>query len=247
MVLCFEMPLLLTLMLTACSKPHTPSENQETTAAIVKGRITDSGNRPIKNAKVTIEHTVWHSSYVFAMSDGQGSYQATLPAEPAGDWTAKAQLTISKYGKTYRFDLDPDNTDIFNKSTGAVRNFTWKLSGSRPGGNGYYGAHVDLYQWGTELDLSQVKIQFAPYPGESLIDGSMGTSFERQVENIAGTFMVKDIPVGKYIIQAIYQGKKLLLDNRHEEDSREESKVVVFGRYGNLGETEYNIEFYITE
>ena len=41
--------------------------------------------------------------------------------------------------------------------------------------------------------------------------------------------------------------KKLLLNNRHSDDNNEESKTVIFGQYGYLGETEYNIEFYITE
>ena len=41
--------------------------------------------------------------------------------------------------------------------------------------------------------------------------------------------------------------KKLLLNNRHSDDNNEESKTVIFGKYGYLGETEYNIEFYITE
>ena len=80
-----------------------------------------------------------------------------------------------------------------------------------------------------------------------MIDGSTAVSFERTVEDIAGTFMVRDVPIGKYIIKAVYAGKKLLLNNRHEDDNNEESKTVVFGKNGYLGETEYNIEFFITE
>jgi hypothetical protein len=37
------------------------------------------------------------------------------------------------------------------------------------------------------------------------------------------------------------------LDNRHEDDIPEAEKTVVFGKNGNLAETEYNIEFFVTE
>ncbi|HTN07495.1 hypothetical protein [Agriterribacter sp.] len=59
--------------------------------------------------------------------------------------------------------------------------------------------------------------------------------------------MVKDVPIGKYTIKAVYAGEKLLLNNRRSDDNNEESKTVIFGKYGYLGETEYNTEFYITK
>jgi hypothetical protein len=37
------------------------------------------------------------------------------------------------------------------------------------------------------------------------------------------------------------------LDNRHQEDAAETTKPVVFGKNGLLAETEYNIEFWISE
>jgi hypothetical protein len=89
---------------------------------------------------------------------------------------------------------------------------------------------------------------FTPYPGETnLIDGSVANTFERPVEDVAGTFMAKDIPIGKYTIKALYNGKTLLLNNRHQDDNDEETKTVIFGKNGYPGETEYNIEFYVTE
>jgi hypothetical protein len=60
--------------------------------------------------------------------------------------------------------------------------------------------------------------------------------------------MVKDIPIGKYSVKAIYPGKTLLLENRHmDNDDAAIDKQVVFGKNGNLGETEYNIEFWVSE
>ena len=244
-------PILYSVILAACSKTDNDKDTSDTPGSkkgIVSGVVTDGKNLAVKDARITIEHTVWYNSYLFANSDNEGKYQVSLPQDPAGDWTAKAQLTKTAYGQTYKFDLEPDKTDAFNNTGGAVRNFKWKLSGQRPGGTGYYGAHVDLYQFGADVDMTKVKLSFTPYPGEtSLIDGTTVTSFERTVEDVAGTFMVKDVPIGKYIVKAVYAGKKLLLNNRHEDDNNEESKMVVFGKNGYLGETEYNIEFYITE
>ena len=238
-------------LLGACSKKdHSDdlSEGPGTKKGIVSGVVTDTKNLPVKDAGITIEHTVWYNSYLFASSDIEGKYQVSLPDDPAGDWTAKAQLTKNAYGQTYKFDLEPDKTDVFNKTSGAVRNFKWMLSGLRPDGTSYYGAHVDLYQFGADVDMTKVILSFTPFPGEtSFIDGTTAASFERPVEQVAGTFMVKDVPIGKYIIKAVYAGKTLLLNNRHIDDNNEENKTVVFGKYGYLGETEYNIEFYVTE
>ncbi|OQP66536.1 hypothetical protein A3860_13715 [Niastella vici] len=244
------LPFIYSAVLAACNKndddkdPGAPG----TKKGIVSGVVTDAKNQPVKDARITIEHTVWYNSYLFGSSDNDGKYQVSLPDDPAGDWTAKAQLTKTAYGQTYKFDLEPDKSDAFNKANGAVRNFTWKLSGQRPGGTGYYGAHVDLYQFGADVDLTKVKLSFTPFPGETgFIDGTTAASFERPVEEVAGTFMVKDVPIGKYTIKAVYAGKRLLLNNRHADDNNEETKTVVFGKYGYLGETEYNIEFYVTE
>jgi hypothetical protein len=244
-------PFICSAVLAGCSKNENDKdspESPETKKGIVSGVVTDAKNLPVKDARITIEHTVWYNSYLFASSDNEGKYQVSLPDDPAGDWTAKARLIKTAYGQTYQFDLEPDKTDAFNKASGAVRNFKWKLSGQRPGGTGYYGAHVDLYQFGADVDMTKIKLSFTPFPGEaSLIDGTTTASFERSVEEVAGTFMVKDVPIGKYTIKAEYAGKKLLLNNRHIDDNNEESKTVVFGKYGYLGETEYNIEFYLTE
>ncbi len=238
-------------VLTSCSKDGNDKDMPDgpgTEKGMVRGVVIDANNIPLQDARITVEHTVWYNSYLFASSDHEGKYRVSLPDDPAGDWTAKAQLTRTAYGQTYKFDLEPDKTGSFNKASGAERNFKWKLSGQRPDGAGYYGAHVDLYPLGTDVDITKVKLSFIPFPGEaSIIDGTVSASFERPVEDIAGTFMVKDIPIGKYIIKVMYAGKKLLLNNRHSDDDNEESKTVVFGKYGYLGETEYNAEFYVTE
>jgi hypothetical protein len=234
-------------LLTACEKDGPLLNNPDAQTGAVTGKITDAAGNPLANIKVTIEHTVWAGTYLFATTDEKGNYKATLPAEPAGSWTAKAQLKKSAYGKEYTFDLAVDNTAAFTRNGATVRNFTWKLSGQKPDG-GSYGAHVDLYQWATDVPMEQVKVIFTPRDASAtLIDGSTFTTVERPVEDVAGTFMVKDVPIGNYTIKAVYPGKTLLLDNRHEDDTPAVSQPVVFGKNGYLAETEYNIEFFLSE
>jgi hypothetical protein len=240
--------LLLNTSFISCKKETASTGEPQPEAGYVSGMITDTRGDVISGAKVTIEHTVWYDSYVNATSNSNGEYKIELPDQPAGDWTAKAQLTKSAYGQDYIFDLEPNNTDPFSRNNSAIRNFTWKLSGQRAGSDSYYGAHVDLYQFGTDVEMNKVKLVLTPYPGEDkLIDGSEATTIERNIDDVAGTFMVKDIPIGKYLVKAVYPGKTLLLQNRHDEEAPAVQKAVVFGKYGYLGETEYNIEFWLSE
>lgn len=221
------------------------TEKQTTTAATVSGTVTDSRGNPLAGVQITIEHTVWQGTYVHAVTNSKGKYKITIPSSPAGSWTAKAKLTKKAYGQQYIFDLDGDASP-FTQSASVIRNFTWKLSGQKPGTDSYYGAHVDLYQFGTDATMTNVKVVFTPML-DTLIDGSPAVSFERQVEDVAGTFMAKDVPIGKYMIKAKYPGKTLYLDNRHNSGNPKVSKQVIFGKYGFLAETEYNIEFWLSE
>ena len=209
----------------------------------VKGVAKNAQGKVLPGAKVTVEHTVWAGTYAQATTNNNGRYNITIPSTPAGSWTAKAQYQKAAYGKTYKFDLAGD-TAVFLQSDSVTRNFTWKLTGKKPGVNAYYGAHVDLYPFGTGVDMKNVKLVFTPVDS-TLIDGSPAVVFERYVEDIAGTYMVKDVPIGKYTIVTKYPNKKLYLDNRHDDKDPAVRKPVIFGKYGYLADTEYNIEFFI--
>lgn len=233
---------------TACEKEEPITEGSTSQAGAVTGKVTDAKGAPLAGIKIVLEHTVWTGTYVYATTDAAGNYKANLPKEPAGSWTAKAQIKKSAYGQEYTFDLAVDKTEPFKQNEATVRNFTWKLSGQKPDGAGYYGAHVDVYQWGTDVPMHEVKLIFTPYDAAAtLIDGSAVPTIERTVEDVAGTFMVKDIPIGKYAVKATYPGKTLLLKNRKLTDEAGVTKTVVFGKNGYLAETEYNIEFWLSE
>ena len=239
--------LMLVSLLNACRKESAASTSTPVQKGTVSGRVTDAADNPLAGIKVVLEHTLWSATYVFATTNSDGYYKADLPKDPAGSWTAKAQLEKAAYGINYKFDLHPSGIEPFTVNDKPQRDFTWKLQGAKPSGNQYYGAHVDLYQWAIDVNMTGVRLVFTPLPGETLVDGSPAKIIERAVEDVAGTFMVRDLPIGKYTVKAIYPVKTLLLDNRKDNGDPEQQKTVVFGKNGYLGETEYNIEFWLTE
>src|SRR5687768_8451686 len=101
---------------TACTKTSTDAPGAENTTntsvekSLIKGRITDSKGNPIANAKVVIEHTVYYATYVYATSDNNGYYKATVPN---GSWQASVQIERNYLDRTYKFDLHPDNAEPF--------------------------------------------------------------------------------------------------------------------------------------
>jgi hypothetical protein len=236
---------LLCLCLNACATTEsvdlpTPEKGR------VSGKVTDGQGKPLSGVKITAEHTLWHATYVFGVTDNDGNYTIELPEIPAGMWTVSAKITKSAYDKEYLFDLDGDKT-AFTQDETVVRDFTWKIKGARPNSDYFYGAHLDIYTlFGTDAPLDKIKIIFTPIE-PLLIDGSPAVPIEGVVENIAGTFMVKDIPIGKYTVKAVYPDKTLLLKNKRIDDVEEINKFVVFDKYGYLADTEYNIEFWVSE
>ncbi|HVF97118.1 MAG TPA: hypothetical protein VM871_07350 [Flavisolibacter sp.] len=233
------------LVFCACSKKADNVGTPPQAKTIVSGKVTTADGRPLGNADITLEHTVWYDNYVKTTANNDGEYKVSLPEQPEGSWTAKAQLQRSAYGQTYTFDLHPSANEAFNRTQSVVRNFSWKLNGGRPGG-GFYGAHIDLYAWGTGAQMDQIKLVLTPLE-PALIDGSAATPLERTVEDVAGTFMAKDIPIGKYTVQAVYAGKTLLLKNKRAGGTPAATQEVVFGKNGYLAATEYNIEFWVSE
>jgi hypothetical protein len=233
----------ISLLSMACTKSEittSPGGN-----GTVSGKIRAADGTALANVTVVIEHTVWQGNYILCTTDGNGDYSANIPANPAGSWTVKAQLKKDAYGKQYVFDLYTSDNEPVTLGQTVVRNFTWKLSGTRPNG-GHFGAHVDVYQFGTDVNPTDVKIQLTPLDA-TLIDGSSAAVIERRIEDVAGTFMIKDIPIGRYKAKAIYPGRTLLLKNRQVQEEPGVEKTFVFGKNAYLAETDYNVEFWLSE
>jgi hypothetical protein len=185
------------ILALGCTKDTTAGT--ENTQGIVKGRVTDTKGNGLPGIQVVIEHTVLYAKYVYATTDAQGYYKTSVPE---GSWRASVQIQKQFLNRTYNFELSPDNHSEFSGKAGAVRNFTWKLSGTKPNGSGFYGSNIAVYnEPGSALDMSDVAITLTP--DGPLVDGSMGTAITSKLTDIGGgEDGIRDVPIGIYIITA---------------------------------------------
>jgi hypothetical protein len=111
------------------------------------------------------------------------------------------RLKESFLGKMYKFDLHPDNANAFAGVDGAVRNFTWKISGAKPEG-GYYGSPVAAYSDVLSfINLQDVELTLAP--DGPLANGTAGSVITKRLVDIGGgEYGIDDVPIGKYTITA---------------------------------------------
>lgn len=233
--------LLQAILLTACTTTEEPlpdtSTNTSPEKGVIKGRITDSQGNPMANAQVVIEHTVYHASYVYATSDANGYYKTNVPN---GSWKASVQIQRSYQGQTYTFDLHPDNAEPFAGTTGAVRNFSWKLSGTKSEG-GFYGSYVAVYpEPGAGFLMEDVELTLTPEG--SLADGSAGKIITKSLTDIGGgEDGIKDIPLGKYSITAGNKATHQPLQIRIRNTGSYNNKVTGVFKSGYTGSTSYQI------
>lgn len=187
------------VLMAACSKESTAGSQNETMPGVVKGWVVDTRGKGIANAKVVIEHTVLYGKYVYATTDANGYYKTTVPD---GSWHAKVQIQRSLLDKTYNFELTADINDAFAGSTGAVRNFSWKLSGAKPNGSGFYGSYIAVYnEPGADVNMADVEVTLIPEG--PLVDGSMGSTIVKKLTDIGGgQDGICDVPIGIYNIKA---------------------------------------------
>jgi hypothetical protein len=189
-----------TLVAVGCSKNNDTIAVVVTESAkgIVKGKVTYGDGTPIANQKVVIENTILYASYVFATTNSKGEYSVPVPI---GSWKASVQIEKEFLGKKYKFDLHPDNPNAFAGYDGAVRNFTWKISGAKPDG-GYYGSPVKAYgELMSFINMQDVELTLTP--DGALIDGSAGAVIKKRLVDVGGgEYGIDDVPVGKYSITA---------------------------------------------
>jgi len=205
---------------------------------VVKGRVTDAQGNAMPNVKVVIENTVFYASYFYATTDANGHYRTSVNP---GSWKASVRISKSYAGVNYQFDLHPDNAGAFTGTAGAIRNFTWKLSGEKPDGVGYYGSNVAVYnEPGSSLFLSDVEITLTPEG--TLVDGNKGKSISKTLTDIGGgEDGIRDVPIGKYTITAVNKktGKPLLIRLRNNGDFT--NKLTAIFTSGFTGVTSYKI------
>ena len=228
---------------TACTKKGTEPAvagnpaNTGIEKGMIKGRITDSKGNPIANAKVVIEHTVYYGTYIYAISDDRGYYKTNVPN---GSWQASVQIQRNYLGRTYTFDLHPDNAEPFAGTAGALRNFTWKLSGAKPAG-GFYGSSLAVYpEPGSDFFIEDLELTLRPEG--PLADGSAGEIISRGLEDIGGgEDGIRDVPVGKYLITARNKSTGMGLQIRMRNTGTYSGSVTGTFTPGFTGSTSYQM------
>lgn len=211
---------------------------------VVKGRVTDAQGNAMPNVKVVIENTVFYASYFYATTDANGNYRSNVKP---GSWKASVRIIKSYAGINYQFDLHPDNAGAFAGTAGAVRNFTWKLSGERPDGVGYYGSDVAVYnQPGSSLLLSDVEITLTPEG--PLADGNKGKTISKSLTDIGGgEDGIRDVPIGKYTITAVNKKTGNPLQIRLRNSGEFTNKLTATFTSGFTGVTSYKIVVQVKE
>jgi len=200
--------LLFLTMTLGCGKKDTQPDQ----AGRVSGTVRSMSGVPINDVHILVDHSIFFNSNLSTKSDSQGRYSLSLPK--TGGWYAFAIHRAAFNDKIYQCYLHPEDPAGFG-SEGAVKNFTWKISGQKAQPlTGYYGGTITADHFpGVYLDTE--KIQFTLVPQGNLIDGSTG---QKLIRNASDGIQLLDVPMGRYRISAKYQNKDLKLRRWNSDD-----------------------------
>jgi hypothetical protein len=167
---------------------------------VVKGRVTTEAGKPLAGVGVLADNTLAYDSNAPAVTGADGTYRIELPRTDVYVWRMWGQIEVDYHGEHFSLDLAVDQTP-FGSADGAIRNFTWKLSGLKDADlKTYYGGLVYVYEDLNSSGLDDKQWQITFTPTEPLIDGSTGETVTRQVNSGE----IDDVPVGVYTVTASY-------------------------------------------
>jgi len=174
----------------------------EVDAYTLKGVVKDAAGNPLAGVEVFADDTMEYNANTVGVTDEKGEYRIALAPNRVTTYRATAQVTTQWDGQSWRLSLHPDNGNAFAAADGAVRNFTWRLSGKDQQGL-TYGSTIWVYRDldDNELDLEQVEVRFEP--AGPRIDGSQGEGFSMRLAD--GSDRV-DVPLGRYSVTARHLG-----------------------------------------
>ncbi|TJZ62895.1 carboxypeptidase regulatory-like domain-containing protein [Sphingobacterium olei] len=205
---------------------------------VVSGKTLDGSGKPLAGVTILIDNSIFFNSHLSTRSDVNGSYMVTVPT---GAWYAFAQLKVIYNNLEYQLYLHPDNPSGFG-GEGAIRNFSWKLTGEKPAPlSGYYGGLVTIDNFpGVYLENDLIEFHFTAEG--NLVDGSPGQVLTRKTSD--GN-QIQDIPIGRYTVTAHYKTEKLKLRRWNSDDVFQESLTFDFqpqiaGQCDNCFKLEYN-------
>jgi hypothetical protein len=199
------MTLIRTLVLILFTVSATLAADPKPEPNIIKGRVIDAASQPIVGAVVNADHALRYNANIQARTGKDGMYRLKVPAGP---YRVTAKLTRDFLDVRYTFDLHPEMPDDVNGDEGAVRDFTWRLSGRRPPpSDGFYGGLVVAYTRPGDFSVQISDIELSLTPDGKLIDGSNGKSITGKLVSTGDGFALRDVPVGNYKITARHVAK----------------------------------------
>ena len=172
-------------------------------AGYAKGIVTDQAGKPIPGAIVFLDGVLDHNQQQTTGADGR--YRMRL--QP-GAYKAIAWFFQKYEGMTFKIELKPSSTDTFDNVDGAIRDFTWQLTGEKtPPDMGSYSAFVYVTVATDTMYVEDTEnLHFTLTPKGPLIDGSEGQVITRDggAPRTAEYGKILDIPAGRYVITGSY-------------------------------------------
>ncbi|MBZ9749888.1 carboxypeptidase-like regulatory domain-containing protein [Deinococcus sp. HMF7604] len=159
---------------------------------VMTGVVKTAGGQPVPGVEVYADNTVYYDMNVVAKTDAKGRYRIELPHN-VGKWRPGATLERNYQGDRFRMTIYPNDRAAFQSTTGAVRDFVWKLNGPYEGG--VLGEQVNVYH-GDGIAYGDLIVTLTPEG--PLIDGSQGKALVIRPT----TSVVKDVPLGRYRMTA---------------------------------------------
>ena len=198
---------LATFLFISCETKEPMPDNADKQEGFATGKVVDTNGTPLKGIRVIVRNTMIYATYVIGVTDDNGNYKVELPT--FGTFMASAQIVRNYNGKEYTLDLDPDVYEEFSVN-GAVRNFTWKITGRRPvEAQGFYGSTIEINKDVMSAVYDSENIEFNLVPVGKLIDGSEGKTLQlKHGEAYSETYgKLVDVPLGRYTVTAMYDGE----------------------------------------
>lgn len=188
------LPLLLAAALLAGG---THAASGKPTPWIMQGLVRNAAGQPLAGVRVGADNQYFDGSEMWTVTDEKGRYRLDLKGT-MGSWQAVARVKRTYHGRAIDMTLEPDNDAPFGGKDGAVRNFTWRISGQTPDG-GLYGASF-YAQNGFESEGELVEygdLEVTLTPEGPLLDGSRGKTIK-----VKYTAPLRDVPLGQYRVTA---------------------------------------------
>jgi hypothetical protein len=205
---------LLSILLFSCTEAEDGQEIEqplEAQSGYLIGEVRDSAGKPLQGVRILVDHSIFFNSNITTSTDAHGRYKVAVPR---GSWYAFAMHQVSYGGENFTFYLHPEDERGFGEE-GGVRNFTWKLSGTRPQPlSGNYGALVTLDNFpGVYIQVNEIDFAFTPLG--PLVDGSTGKTLVLRTND---SYTLTGIPLGRYRLTASYHGRPLEFRRWNSED-----------------------------